>query len=1189
MARDAKKQEKPDEGALKALEEALTINFDDDAENNSREIFPEVSVGEPDFQDLEDKLAAAAMDLNSELDIASTEDPALTHPNPQSGVVAAEKVFPSDMTPIPANDEHDEQLARLHHLLQKKASARPLWIASFLSVIWLAICGYYIYGSLLPTLDTGKPLLNLISDPTFQLSAVAVVAPLMLFWAFAILVRRTQEMRNAAASMSEAALRLLRPDEVATDSITSVGRAIRREVAAIGDGVERAIARAGELEYLVQNEVMNLERSYGDSEYRLKNLVHEISAEREEIIGHAEKLKNSISQSHLGLTSELETAGGKIEDTARQIADQLTQSLDMGRDTLSSSLNETGATLISTLTTTTEELNKRIEAGRSDLESNISLKAGEISEVIKSAGNAVATLIDTQSVNLQQQNNQVTRQLEDALAMRSSEFESRVKEAGEVVEATLNAKLNAIDASLKTGGSNLVAALGTRSEALDKLLKKRTDAIGEALEIRSTEFSSRIAEAGEQVQNQIDIKLDAIDASVKSGGSQLVAALGTKTEELDKVLKNSSEAIGKTMEGRLSGFDTALTGHVNSAVEKMQAQTLTLERNTRAVGDIITKRTKSVENVIKQGTIDLAKTIDDSVDMISTKSTDMTNVLAQRANAIHESLGENLAASQRTLEDKTKEFNDLLSNRMNELSGIIENDAKPVVTAIESAGKAVNNKITSTHNQIANESNVLFARLGDSTDLLKTLIEKSSFNLGKMQKDLDAGSRRFAESVVDTKRKIEQSSEIAQTVESNLSATSSHLLEGMQKIADNLNEQSNFLQDATRVIDAAQTNFESTLESKQEDLEKLAVGLVARSDEIIKTMSSFGNMITAMIDDVNQRTAGVGGAVSAEVSAAIDDATGRFSEAVEAMRGAAATVRNELDETRIQMRRGVLELPDETHKSATAMRRVVADQVAALQELSEIVQKSGKMLDATAAPTLSAPPQSAQSSEAAAPAQRQFPPRTALSSQSVPPPMPPRNTPLRPVSQQAPAPANAPNVGTQLRGSADPVTAYAPPQAPVNPQKEGWVSDLLRRASTTDSQGNSTQQQTPQSAPQNPARSPLHVVESLNSLSMDIARAIDHETSVDLWERYQRGERNVFTRKLYTMQGQQAFDEISGKYQQEAEFRAAVDRYVDDFEQLLSDVAQNDRDNMMTQTYLTSDTGKVYTMLAHASGRLGNG
>ena len=111
-------------------------------------------------------------------------------------------------------------------------------------------------------------------------------------------------------------------------------------------------------------------------------------------------------------------------------------------------------------------------------------------------------------------------------------------------------------------------------------------------------------------------------------------------------------------------------------------------------------------------------------------------------------------------------------------------------------------------------------------------------------------------------------------------------------------------------------------------------------------------------------------------------------------------------------------------------------------------------------------------------------------------------------------------------------------------------------------------------------------MESLNSLSVDIARAIDHEASIELWNRYRGGERDVFTRRLYTLKGQQTFDEIRRKYQTEAEFRAAVDRYCDDFEKLLKDVSRNDRDNIMAQTYLTSDTGKVYTMLAHASGRL---
>ena len=155
------------------------------------------------------------------------------------------------------------------------------------------------------------------------------------------------------------------------------------------------------------------------------------------------------------------------------------------------------------------------------------------------------------------------------------------------------------------------------------------------------------------------------------------------------------------------------------------------------------------------------------------------------------------------------------------------------------------------------------------------------------------------------------------------------------------------------------------------------------------------------------------------------------------------------------------------------------------------------------------------------------------------------------------------------------------------------MRDLLRGASRDEDPATTAApvQRTAEPQPAVPAarsgdtRNPRHVMESLNSLSVDIARAIDHDASVDLWRRYQRGERDVFTRRLYTLKGQQTFDEIKRKYDREPEFRTAVDRYIADFEKLLGDVARNDRDKVMTQTYLTSDTGKVYTMLAHAAGR----
>jgi hypothetical protein len=148
------------------------------------------------------------------------------------------------------------------------------------------------------------------------------------------------------------------------------------------------------------------------------------------------------------------------------------------------------------------------------------------------------------------------------------------------------------------------------------------------------------------------------------------------------------------------------------------------------------------------------------------------------------------------------------------------------------------------------------------------------------------------------------------------------------------------------------------------------------------------------------------------------------------------------------------------------------------------------------------------------------------------------------------------------------------PRAVPSPRNEreegergGWLTDLL---SPEDAHDDDAQQ----------------TVESLDSLSLDIARMIDHDAAVELWERHKRGERNIFTRRLYTPQGQKTFDEIRRRYRKSNDFRETVDRYIDEFERLLEQVSRDDRGQVLSKTYLTSDTGKVYTLLAHAAARL---
>ena len=162
-----------------------------------------------------------------------------------------------------------------------------------------------------------------------------------------------------------------------------------------------------------------------------------------------------------------------------------------------------------------------------------------------------------------------------------------------------------------------------------------------------------------------------------------------------------------------------------------------------------------------------------------------------------------------------------------------------------------------------------------------------------------------------------------------------------------------------------------------------------------------------------------------------------------------------------------------------------------------------------------------------------------------------------------------------------------------------WLSDLLSRASQDEPAGRGSAPPrdpdggTPHSIePLDSLAVPLDLddgtpdgIDSLDSLAADIASMIDHNAAADLWDRYERGERNVFTRKL--MQGQKAFEDIRRKYREDRDFMRTVERYIGEFERLLEEVSRDGRGQVVARSYLTSETGKIYTMLAHAAGRFG--
>ena len=155
----------------------------------------------------------------------------------------------------------------------------------------------------------------------------------------------------------------------------------------------------------------------------------------------------------------------------------------------------------------------------------------------------------------------------------------------------------------------------------------------------------------------------------------------------------------------------------------------------------------------------------------------------------------------------------------------------------------------------------------------------------------------------------------------------------------------------------------------------------------------------------------------------------------------------------------------------------------------------------------------------------------------------------------------------------------APPVSPATSQdrgRDGWLSDLseLYRRRAAD-------------AMRRVAGSPQGAVNPLESLSLDIGRLMDRNLAAEMWDRYQRGESKAFSKRLYTPAGQKAFDEVARKYRADRTFKQTVDRYIAEFERLLDEVAREERGPQALRGHLTSETGLVYTLLAHAAGRLG--
>ena len=136
-----------------------------------------------------------------------------------------------------------------------------------------------------------------------------------------------------------------------------------------------------------------------------------------------------------------------------------------------------------------------------------------------------------------------------------------------------------------------------------------------------------------------------------------------------------------------------------------------------------------------------------------------------------------------------------------------------------------------------------------------------------------------------------------------------------------------------------------TFEAAEGRARDIARVLAESSTEGTKAIANQYELVRATTDEERKRTTealhSIYEQATGETSALFRQTSERFIEIVRQMREMSAAMQREMEKTRTELRKGILELPQETAESAAQMRRVIVEQIDALAELNRIVARHG--------------------------------------------------------------------------------------------------------------------------------------------------------------------------------------------------------------------------------------------------------
>ena len=469
------------------------------------------------------------------------------------------------------------------------------------------------------------------------------------------------------------------------------------------------------------------------------------------------------------------------------------------------------------------------------------------------------------------------------------------------------------------------------------------------------------------------------------------------------------------------------------------------------------------------------------------------------------------------------------------------------------------------------ETGLLVDRIDRAANEFDTAAASSS---GK----LEEANRKFAKHIETANTYLaDQLASAAGDIDTRLESVSMHLTGKLEmtgsRISERLDDVSSLVE---KSIDKFNSEMEHMLQSRKDSLDELVSDANRRSSEVDTAMSGYMNLIEESLNTAEARAQNINRIVSDQTSAALarledelrkletnsngqvaqaarvlreqheralssmnemlSSTASDFQQTAQDMRITAQQVVKDIDAARGELKRAVIDLPEETRNNADNMRRVVSDQISALNALAEVVRRQSGGMDYSGPGFINTRGPSSGKSEGTS---FQAPVIGTTSAQKI---------------------AAERNANASILASIDEAIAARRNTNPAPAQSAQKLGALAKEVES--------------------------YTLKLHASARDLVEALDGSLPRDMEKRYANTDKSVFTQRLYENRSRKTVKMIEGRYAEERLLRTRVQAYNRLFEKLLDTLSETSGGEAIMEQVLASEQGRIYVMLAEASGKL---